>query len=245
MKNKRVLILAQSQQACTRAAIYTATMPNTLDAPLPAPLPVLYSFRRCPYAMRARLALHVSGVAYEHREVVLKHKPADMLALSPKGTVPVLGLLGEAAPRVLDQSLDIMRWALEQCDPLAWWPATALDLANTMALIAHNDGPFKEQLDRYKYPNRSGLASGKADRDLAAAWLLTLNARLQAQHFLAGNRFGLADAALAPFVRQYAHTDPAWFGAQPWKALSEWLSAFESSALFEAIMQKHSPWQAD
>ncbi len=231
--------MAQSQQACTKAAIYTATMPNTLDAPLP----VLYSFRRCPYAMRARLALHVSGVAYEHREVVLKHKPAHMLALSPKGTVPVLWLPTSAAGPVLEQSLDIMRWALAQSDPLAWWPASALDLADAMALIAHNDGPFKGQLDRYKYPNRSGLESGTADRDLAAAWLLTLNERLQAQHFLASDRFGLADAALAPFVRQYAHTNPAWFAAQPWTALAAWLSAFESSALFEAIMQKHTPWQ--
>jgi glutathione S-transferase len=242
VKNKRVLILAQTQQACTKAAIYTATMPNTLDAPLPAPLPVLYSFRRCPYAMRARLALHVSGVAYEHREVVLKHKPAHMLALSPKGTVPVLGLLGEAAPRVLEQSLDIMRWALDQCDPLAWWPATALDLADSMALIAHNDGPFKGQLDRYKYPNRSGLDSGEADRDEAAIWLRTLDARLRAQAFLAGEHFGLADAAVAPFVRQYAHTDPNWFAAQAWPSLIAWLAAFEGSALFAAIMVKHAPW---
>jgi glutathione S-transferase len=206
-------------------------------------LPVLYSFRRCPYAMRARLALHVSGVVFEHREVVLKQKPSHMLALSPKGTVPVLWLRGDAGPRVLEQSLDIMRWALDQCDPLDWWPATEAALADALVLIAHNDGPFKGQLDRYKYPNRSGLVSGTADRDLAAVWLLTLNERLQSQHFLAGDRFGLADAALAPFVRQYAHTDPAWFAAQPWGPLAAWLAAFEGSDLFEAIMQKHTPWQ--
>lgn len=205
--------------------------------------PVLYSFRRCPYAMRARLALHASGIAVEHREVVLKNKPAHLLALSPKGTVPVLWLPNAEGGQVLEQSLDIMLWALRQHDPLGWLPATDTDMADALALIAHNDGPFKQQLDRYKYPNRSGLDSGLTDRDAGAVWLHTLHARLQAQAFLAGGQWGLADAAIAPFVRQYAHTDPAWFAAQPWKALATWLSAFESSALFETIMHKHVPWE--
>lgn len=207
-------------------------------------LPVLYSFRRCPYAMRARLALNVSGVAHEHREVVLKHKPAHMLALSPKGTVPVLWLRSAAGDQVLEQSLDIMRWALREHDPLGWLPATHVAMTDTMALITHNDGPFKRHLDRYKYPNRSGLDSGAADRDAAALWLHTLDARLRKQAFLAGDRFGLADAALAPFVRQYAHTDPTWFATQPWTGLAAWLTAFEESALFAAIMHKHTPWHA-
>ena len=207
-------------------------------------LPVLYSFRRCPYAMRARLALHASGVAHEHREVVLKHKPAHMLALSPKGTVPVLWLRSAAGDEVLEQSLDIMRWALREHDPLGWLPNTEAATQEALALIAHNDGPFKQQLDRYKYPNRSGLDSGAADRDAAALWLHTLDGQLRAQPFLAGGHFGLADAAVAPFVRQYAHTDPAWFAAQPWTALAAWLAVFEGSALFEAIMHKHAPWQA-
>jgi glutathione S-transferase len=215
-------------------------MPDTL----PAPLPVLYSFRRCPYAMRARLALHTSGVAYEHREVVLKNKPAHMLVLSPKGTVPVLWLPEAADNRVLEQSLDIMLWALRQHDPLSWLPKSDVAMADPLALIAHNDGPFKQQLDRYKYPNRSGLDSGAADRDEAAVWLHKLDARLCAQPFLSGEHFGLADAALAPFVRQFAHTDPTWFAAQPWRALTNWLAGFEASELFAAIMNKHVPWQA-
>lgn len=205
------------------------------------PLPVLYSFRRCPYAMRARLALHASGVVHAHREVVLKNKPAHMLALSPKGTVPVLWLPQEA--RVLDESLDIMRWALQQHDPMSWWPATDAALADAMALIAHNDGPFKQQLDRYKYPNRSGLSSGQADRDLAAVWLRRLDERLRAQAFVSGGHWGLVDAAIAPFVRQYAHTDPGWFAAQAWPALASWLARFEASEMFAAIMHKHAPWQ--
>jgi glutathione S-transferase len=204
--------------------------------------PVLYSFRRCPYAMRARLALHVSSMVYEHREVVLKNKPAHMLSLSPKGTVPVLWLRGAADGRVLQQSLDIMLWALRQRDPLGWLPASDAAMAEALALIAHNDGPFKQQLDRYKYPNRSGLESGVADRDEASVWLHTLDARLRAQPFLTGEHFGLADAAVAPFVRQYAHTDPTWFAAQPWPALASWLTQFEASDLFQAIMHKHAPW---
>lgn len=204
--------------------------------------PVLYSFRRCPYAMRARLALHASGVVHEHREVVLKNKPPHMLALSPKGTVPVLWLPAES--RVIDQSLDIALWALRQHDPLGWLPATDAAMADAMALIVHNDGPFKRQLDRYKYPNRSGLDSGLADRDGAAVWLQSLDERLQARTCLAGGQFGLPDAAIAPFVRQYAHTDPSWFAAQTWGALAAWLAAFEGSALFDAIMQKHAPWHA-
>lgn len=206
-------------------------------------LPVLYSFRRCPYAMRARLALQVSGAAYEHREVVLKNKPAHMLSLSPKGTVPVLWLRSAAGDPVLEQSLDIMLWALRQNDPLGWLPKAEAAKSEATALIAHNDGPFKWQLDRYKYPNRSGLDSGTAAREEAALWLHTLDTRLRAEPFLAGEQFGLADAAIAPFVRQYAHTDLAWFAAQPWGPLAAWLAAFEGSAQFEAIMQKHTPWQ--
>lgn len=235
--------MAQSQQACTKAAIYTATMPETLPAHLPAPLPVLYSFRRCPYAMRSRLALQVSGIAYEHREVVLKNKPAHLLALSPKATVPVLWVPEAAGNRVLEQSLDIMLWALRQHDPLGWLPASDVGMTEALTLIAHNDGPFKQQLDRYKYPNRSGLESGMAERDLAAVWLHGLDARLQAQPFLTGSHFGLTDAAIGPFVRQYAHTDPAWFAAQAWPALASWLARFEASEMFATIMHKHSPWQ--
>jgi glutathione S-transferase len=192
--------------------------------------------------MRARLALHVSSMVYEHREVVLKNKPAHMLSLSPKGTVPVLWLPEAADGRVLEQSLDIMLWALHQRDPLGWLPASDAAMVEALALIAHNDGPFKQQLDRYKYPSRSGLDSGAADRDEAAVWLHTLDARLRAQPFLAGEDFGLADAAIAPFVRQYAHIDPTWLAAQPWTALTSWLATFEASELFTAIMQKHAPW---
>jgi glutathione S-transferase len=172
----------------------------------------------------------------------LKNKPAHLLALSPKGTVPVLWLPGAEEGRLLDQSLDIMLWALRQHDPLGWLPPSDAGMADAQALIAHNDGPFKQQLDRYKYPSRWGLESGVADRDEGAIWLRTLDARLRKQPELAGEHFGMADAAVAPFVRQYAHTDPTWFAAQPWPALAFWLTQFEASDLFQAIMHKHAPW---
>ncbi len=209
---------------------------------MPDALPVLYSFRRCPYAMRARLALHASGVVHEHREIELKNKPAHMLALSPKGTVPVLWLRAEN--RVIDQSLDIMLWALQQNDPQHWLPDDEVTRSDWLAQIGRNDGPFKQQLDRYKYPQRFGLKDGLSHRDEGAAHLHTLAAVLQQQAFLSGPQWGLLDAVQAPFVRQFAHTDPHWFAVQPWPELIAWLAAFEASGRFAAIMHKHVPWQA-
>lgn len=202
-------------------------------------MPVLYSFRRCPYAMRARLALLSSGVVYEHREVALKAKPTEMLQASPKGTVPVLCL---STGEVLEQSLDIMRWALRQHDPQSWMPLTQEAWSEVDPFIAANDGAFKANLDRYKYPQRFGLSDGLAHRDEAAVWLFTLNTRLQSHEFLAGEHWGFLDAAVAPFVRQFARTDRAWFDAQPWPHLAQWLLSFESSAAFAAVMHKHPLW---
>lgn len=202
-------------------------------------LPALYSFRRCPYAMRARLALYASGIAVEHREIELKNKPVCMLAASPKGTVPVLVL---PDGQVIDESLDIMRWALQAQDPLHWWPQATVHLNASLVLIEENDGPFKHALGRYKYPRRFGLDDSAAWRDAGAEFLLQLETMLASASYLAGNSWGLCDAALAPFVRQFAHTDKAWFAAQPWPHLAHWLKEFEASAMFAAIMHKHRPW---
>lgn len=202
-------------------------------------IPVLYSFRRCPYAMRARLALRVSGVAYEHREVALKAKPADMLVASPKGTVPVLCL---PAGEVLEQSLDIMRWALLQNDAEAWLPNSPDEWTFTNAGIALNDGDFKAHLDRYKYPQRFGLIDGLQHRAQGAEVLMRWQVHLQTHAFLSGDRWGLLDACVAPFVRQFARTDRAWFDAQPWSQLAQWLVAFENSEAFAAVMHKHPLW---
>jgi glutathione S-transferase len=204
--------------------------------------PVLYSFRRCPYAMRARLALLASGQPYELREVALSHKPPEMLAASPKGTVPVLVL---PSGQVIDQSLEIMQWALELADPLQWLPQGALDTAQVSELVARCDGPFKVALDRYKYPNRYALPDGLQHRAQGAEFLQTLEAKLQPTLFLNDAHFGLADAAIAPFVRQFAHTDPQWFAAQPWGRLQSWLQTFEDSTLFAQAMVKLPQWAPD
>ena len=200
---------------------------------------VLYSFRRCPYAMRARMALRVSGVVYEHREVMLKAKPAAMLAVSPKGTVPVLCL---PTGKVLEESLDIMQWALRQHDPQGWLPTSADAWADTHAGIALNDGEFKAHLDRYKYPQRFGLTDAEPHRIQGAEVLMIWQKRLAVQPFLSGNQWGLLDACGAPFVRQFARTDRAWFEAQAWPHLSAWLQAFETSEIFDAVMHKHPVW---
>ena len=203
------------------------------------PYPILYSFRRCPYAMRARLALVASATVCVLREVVLAHKPAALLQVSPKGTVPVLVLTDSV---VLEQSLDIMLWALHRNDPLEWLPTSPTDMATALQLIAQCDGDFKAQLDRYKYPNRHALPDGLAHRAEGAKFLLALDARLGTQRYLIGERFGLADAAIAPFVRQFAHTDTDWFASQPWPALQKWLLAFEASENYARVMAKFAAW---
>jgi len=206
---------------------------------------VLYSFRRCPYAIRARLALHASLVVYEHREILLKNKPWHLLALSPKGTVPVLWYADATGERVIDQSLDIMLWALAQHDPQAWLPPSPEDMRAALAWISTNDGVFKHHLDRYKYPHRFQLNSGVQDREWGSAFLWQLNTHLQKNRFLNGQHWGLADAALAPFVRQFAHVDPLWFSQQAWSELNLWLTQFENSPLFQKVMEKTPLWQPD
>jgi glutathione S-transferase len=201
--------------------------------------PVLYSFRRCPYAMRARLALAVSGIACELREVVLRDKPAELLAASPKGTVPVLVLPNGD---VIDQSLDIMRWALQQHDPEQWLQPEHDSPAAMDALIAQCDGEFKADLDRYKYPDRYPGTEPQSHRQAGAAYLARLETRLSATPYLFGSRAALADMAIAPFVRQFAHTDATWFRAQPWPALIRWLDNFTDSARFNVVMEKIAPW---
>jgi glutathione S-transferase len=196
-------------------------------------LPVLYSFRRCPYAMRARLAIAVSGVAVELREIKLSAKPQAMLEVSPKGTVPVVVLPDGG---VIEQSLDVMHWALGLNDPEGWL------LRDDPALIARNDGPFKLDLDRYKYPERHG-SDAIAHRESGLEFLAELDARLAAHEQLCGRERGLADMAVMPFVRQFAATDPAWFQSQPLPHLQRWLSAHLGSDLFESVMGKFVPWR--
>ena len=192
---------------------------------------VLYSFRRCPYAMRARMALRYSGVAVPIIEVSLKAKPAEMLALSPKGTVPVLSVDG----RVIDESLAIMGWALAQNDPEGW---LLEDDGATQALIEENDQGFKYQLDRYKYAERYPEQPMEHYRAEGEVFLSKLEGLLAQREYLLAGHLSLADVALAPFVRQFAHVDREWFGQAPYPRLQNWLQRFLESPLFIAVMAK-------
>jgi UPF0176 protein len=203
------------------------------------PLPVLYSFRRCPYAIRARMALLAAGQAVELREVVLRDKPAHMLELSPKGTVPVLWLPDGT---VIEESLDVMRWALSQADPQGWLPSAPDQLAAALALISRNDDELKFHLDRYKYASRYEGADAAAHREAACRFLGDLEAILLDAPFLSGARRGLTDAAILPFVRQLANVDRQWFDQAPYPSLQAWLGRELAAAPFTGVMKKHRQW---
>jgi glutathione S-transferase len=196
------------------------------------PIPILYSFRRCPYAMRARLALAVSGTRCELREVALRAKPAAMLEASPKGTVPVLVLPDGT---VLDESLEIMRWALSRWDPEKWLGR------DDAGLIEANDLHFKRDLDGFKYPGRNE-GDPLAHRERGLAFLRELDARLSDAGQLGGSTRGLSDAAIMPFVRQFAAVEPGWFASQPLPHLTAWLEGHLRSDLFAAIMLRVAAW---
>jgi len=182
--------------------------------------PILYSFRRCPYAMRARLAIAASGIQVEIREIVLKHKPAHMLSASPKGTVPVLITTDD---HIIDESLDIMSWALQQNDPNNWSGLTAQQQQSTTQLIEENDGPFKHWLDKYKYADRHPEQTETFYRQQGELTLKTLEQKLTENDYLVSNRLSLADIALLPFIRQFASVDKTWFDTAPYPNVQTWL----------------------
>lgn len=196
-------------------------------------LPILYSYRRCPYAMRARMALKYAGIAVEIREIALRDKPAHLLQISPKGTVPVL-LTTQGV--VLEQSLDIMHWALQQSDPDGWLSA---DAAQTQQLITENDTSFKQALDRYKYAIRFPEQPMEEYRSQGEVFLAKLEHKLAQTEFLMGARLTLADIAIFPFIRQFSAVDAAWFESADYPKLKAWLNLMLSSALFNSIMDKH------
>ncbi|MCC2096350.1 MAG: glutathione S-transferase [Hyphomicrobiales bacterium] len=199
----------------------------------PRDRPVLYSFRRCPYAMRARLAIARNTVAVDLREVVLRDKPAHMIELSPKATVPVLWLEDGS---VIDESLDIMIWA---------WARGGKgrpDDAPHYDLVARIDGDFKYHLDRYKYATRYDPVAGEAHRAAALGILRDIEPLLE-RPWLSGSEPGFADLAILPFVRQYRIADPAWFDAQPeLTGVQDWLAGFLDWPGFHAVMKKYPQW---
>ena len=213
-------------------------MDNIASTLINTDFPVLYSFRRCPYAMRARLAVAISGIKVELREVVLRDKPPSLLAFSPKGTVPVL-VLSEGA--VIDQSLDVLLWAFAQNDPDGWLD---IDQELFVELVARNDGEFKRNLDGYKYPERYPDSDKTAEqcRADAESWLSELNERLSAAENLLGEHPTAADIAIMPFIRQFANTDAEWFKNSPYSELRRWLESWVESPLFLSVMNKYPQW---
>ncbi|WP_083791154.1 glutathione S-transferase [Roseobacter sp. CCS2] len=199
-------------------------------------LPILWTFRRCPYAMRARLAIQSSGQQVQLREILLKDKPTPFLTASPKGTVPVV----QNGDTVIEESRDVMLWALRQNDPEGW-----LDMPEEgYALIDTCDGPFKSALDHTKYAVRFPDRDEMTERAKAMVFLNDLNERLMQNTFLTGPKYSLADMAILPFVRQFANTDRVWFDAQGLGPLTKWLDNFLTSERFRSIMTKYPPWQA-
>ncbi|MDD9922777.1 MAG: glutathione S-transferase [Boseongicola sp.] len=200
--------------------------------------PILYSFRRCPYAMRARLAIASANIECELREIVLRDKAPEFVAASPKATVPVL-IDGDT---VLEESLDIMLWALHQNDLESWlqMPQEGHDLIATMT---EQGGPFKSALDHYKYASRYADIDASAERDRASIHLSSIESQLVDQKWLFGENPSLADMAILTFIRQFAHVDLDWFNRQPWPNVQRWLEDFKSSDRFRNVMQKYPKWQ--
>lgn len=207
----------------------------------PVSYPVLYSFRRCPYAMRARMALDYAGVRVQIREVALKAKPQQLLVISPKGTVPVLQL---PTGVVIEQSLDIMRWACQLADPDNWLEPSMTE--GGLQWLSTNDGPFKLYLDRYKYPDRYPEQTGVDYRNQAVQTMLSpMELLLAKTPFLMGGSCSLVDVALMPFIRQFAQVDAAWFSQAPYPRVKAWLEGFLRSERFDRIMRKFDTWTPD
>lgn len=216
---------------------------------------ILYSFRRCPYAIRARMTLRVAGIEYEHREVLLKDKPAELVRVSPKATVPVLILNNSEQTQVLEESIDIMRWALAQQDPELWLAPdskTQQDIENWLATFEEN---FKPNLDAYKYGNdksEEAADSKTTARKRCETVLAELNTRLTSNRnagrnsgtvYLFGKQLGFADVAVFPFIRQYAAVEPERFRALQLSALNSWLDRWLEDPRFLEVMQKHPRWE--
>ncbi|MEM6705116.1 MAG: glutathione S-transferase N-terminal domain-containing protein [Acidobacteriota bacterium] len=203
----------------------------------PSRTPILYTFRRCPYAIRARMAIDAAGVTVEAREVLLRDKPQVLLEASPKGTVPVLVLLDGS---ILEESLDVMQWALETRDPEDW----LRDGAEAVHWLERVEREFKPRLDGYKYGHRGPAGEEERCRSEGAEWLRSLEGRLAQGHVLGAQRT-LADVGTFPFVRQFVHHDRVFFANLELARVSAWLEDFLAGERFARVMTKHPVWQPE
>ncbi len=208
--------------------------------PMLSKAPILWSFRRCPFAMRARLAIAAGDQIVQLREILLRDKPAAFLATTAKGTVPVLDLQDG---RVIEESLEIMMWALGKNDPHGWLNIWHKEPEKVKTFLDHVDGPFKHDLDRYKYASRYEVSAAFKHREKGAQFLAELDRLLQTTGALSGSDLGFMDFAILPFIRQFRIADPEWFDAQPWPCLHRWLQEFLGSATFLRVMLKYPPWR--
>ena len=199
-------------------------------------LPILYSFRRCPYAMRARMVLLHSKIQCEIREIKLSNKPKEMLAISPKGTVPVLILENGD---ILDESLDVMLWAIEQGNLRNLFNPGKKEILD---LIKINDGEFKDAIDRYKYSSLYPEKPMIEYRKMGELFLKKIESCLEKNKFIFGKNISLADLAIFPFIRQFCRVDIDWFNSSLFKKIKEWTLFFEGSENFIDIMRKIKPW---
>ena len=204
-------------------------------------LPILYSFRRCPYAMRARMSILSAGIRCELREVVLREKPAELIALSPKATVPILQL---TEGTIIDESLNIMLWALENYDPENWLNPPNSSLTEALELVKKTETQLKPNLDRYKYPDRYTGANKIEHRGKCTKFIGILEEILSEMPYLFGKRACIADIAIFPFIRQFANTDRNWFDKLPYQHTQAWLTKFLNSAHFDIAMKKYTQWHA-
>ena len=211
---------------------------NILDHKLKNNLPILYSFRRCPYAMRARMAIHISSQKCEIREVLLRDKPPSMLEYSSKGTVPVLVL---QSGEVIDESLDVIDWALNLNDPDNW--QRSKDNEKTKELIKINDGEFKHHLDRYKYSKRYDNEDPEFHRKKCLSFIEKVNSELQNSKYIFDDAISYIDISLLPFIRQFRIADNEWFDELPYENVKSWLSNFLNSELLKSIMSKYDLWK--
>lgn len=199
-------------------------------------IPIFYSYRRCPYAMRARMALTYSGIQVVHRKIELRNKPQSLLMASPKGTVPVLCL----EELILEQSVDIIRWSLAQSDPDGWG---LVDESLAQNWIEKNDGPFKTLLDQYKYPNRyPDLNQETLLNEARELMLEPLELSLQSSQYLLGNKISWVDVAIFPFIRQFSMVNPQRFNELPHEATKRWLKQHLDSELFQSVMHQYPIW---
>ena len=211
---------------------------NILDHKLKNNLPILYSFRRCPYAMRARMAIHISSQKCEIREVLLRDKPPSMLEYSSKGTVPVLVL---QSGEVIDESIDVIEWALNLNDPDNW--QRSKDNEKTKELIKINDGEFKHHLDRYKYSKRYDNEDPEFHRKKCLSFIEKVNSELQNSKYIFDDAISHIDISLLPFIRQFRIADNEWFDELPYENVKSWLSNFLNSELLKSIMYKYDLWK--